>query len=1234
MTHQVYQVLVVDDDESVRESITGFLREDAGFSYAVKTAATGEEALEIIQHEHGSFDVAIVDQYLGEGISGIEVLRQIKAIYPDIQVIIFTAYEMDSVIEIFEAGAYRFIAKPPNPKELSATIRFAAEHGYSRRERKLLAALQQVSEAINSSLELHKILQLSCESAVKLFAVDHSALVRFAKDRQTGEIVAEYPAKMIYPNDGSRNMTIQVAGVPAEERLLHEQEIINIRDVAQATDLGTLREELLSNNIQSLLVIPVIIDNQVIASFSLDSIGKQRTFSEYEIEACRNLANQVGNAIRNSQLFAAEALKRKEAETLRESIMSITKTLDRSEIFRIILSELKSVVPYDYASIQMLSGEKLEVINSSGFPNESEIIGLSFLLEGNNPNREVIRTREPYIVEDALEKYKGFGEFPFTKTQIRSWLGVPMLLDNRVIGMITLDKREPAFFTSAHARLALTFATQAALVIHKTELLEEAKQNGAYIQSLFESSGKVIEPLDMFEGLEKIVRKIMETALKVTGAWRAIFFLVDEGANPRVLAATGYDCPDNLVSPGRDLDLIRESGITWKVLKSCEARFIPDLNAEADEVNPKLIQDGIMAAACLPLRWAGRKIGALWIQYRSEHPFSDTEKQALQIYADQSAIAYENARRIKDLNALSDAAAEMAAATDDPALVLDAFFKSAKKLTRADAYLYWDYNYHGNSFLPHNLVSDYFTEEDVETFKREEGSTGKATAKILTESYFECSNISEAVDELFGEPIRKLLQSRKIKSLQGICLENKGEQLGVLFVDYLHVRNFTPEDKALLQSLAETGAMALKQARLLAQLHRARDLANLVARFSALNNDFKTTWELIEKEARATLGCDAITLYQYDEKKEDFEYPPLMAGVEYPERAVLSPSLPTNSIVREIWNSSEPIVAIDDIGSHPLTSPARKRRRFTQDENIKALVAMHLEADNRKVGVIFINYRKKRRFSEEEIRNIQMFGNQLAIAIRYVRRYADLKKIKALVGTKTALEWFEVISSSWGHEVKNNALSVARRAELIQMHLNKQNFDEASAELNRLNMTIEELMRNAMLAPVYKDSEFSSVGINDLIQSGIKHLRNHKPYSSTLIRLNLEAGLDAKVRVKVHVPWINRVIEMLLKNAIQAMDEAGSPERVIYICTKLSDDKQGVQITIHDTGPGISEDIKRLLFAEKIEKDNRSSGLGIGLMVIKLICDFHSGEISLIENDKPGTSFLICLPVERNMGTI
>jgi len=111
-------ILVVDDEPIVRESIRDWLK-DAG--YQVATAETGEEALEMIEKQ--DFSVMILDVRL-PGKTGIKVLREVKALKPQIKSIVITAYPtVELADEAMKLGAVDYLIKPVAPDDLERLIR-------------------------------------------------------------------------------------------------------------------------------------------------------------------------------------------------------------------------------------------------------------------------------------------------------------------------------------------------------------------------------------------------------------------------------------------------------------------------------------------------------------------------------------------------------------------------------------------------------------------------------------------------------------------------------------------------------------------------------------------------------------------------------------------------------------------------------------------------------------------------------------------------------------------------------------------------------------------------------------------------------------------------------------------------------------------------------------------------------------------------------------------------------
>ena len=117
-------ILVVDDDKSVRTTFSSVLRKEG---YRVTAVENGYEAIKAIDEE--SFDLALVDLRM-PGLDGIEVLKKIKTRRPQTRVIIFTGYgSITTAVEAIRKGATDYLNKPFSPHELKAGVKKALENG-------------------------------------------------------------------------------------------------------------------------------------------------------------------------------------------------------------------------------------------------------------------------------------------------------------------------------------------------------------------------------------------------------------------------------------------------------------------------------------------------------------------------------------------------------------------------------------------------------------------------------------------------------------------------------------------------------------------------------------------------------------------------------------------------------------------------------------------------------------------------------------------------------------------------------------------------------------------------------------------------------------------------------------------------------------------------------------------------------------------------------------------------
>jgi DNA-binding NtrC family response regulator len=111
-------ILIVDDEPIVRESIRDWLK-DAGYQVAI--AESGEEALKMMETQ--DFSILVMDVRL-PGKTGIQILKEIKALKPQIKSIVITAYpSADLAVEAMKLGAVDYLIKPIAPDELEKLIR-------------------------------------------------------------------------------------------------------------------------------------------------------------------------------------------------------------------------------------------------------------------------------------------------------------------------------------------------------------------------------------------------------------------------------------------------------------------------------------------------------------------------------------------------------------------------------------------------------------------------------------------------------------------------------------------------------------------------------------------------------------------------------------------------------------------------------------------------------------------------------------------------------------------------------------------------------------------------------------------------------------------------------------------------------------------------------------------------------------------------------------------------------
>ncbi len=160
-----WQILVVDDEEVMRESLAAWLAEDG---YGVDTAASGGDAMERARRK--DYAIYFIDLKMPGGIDGIETMMEIRRLHADASIIIITAYAtVDTAITAMKEGAQDYIVKPCNPEEISLLVNRIIKVKNLQREntilRKKLSRQYHFGDIVSKNARMQEIFALAADVA-------------------------------------------------------------------------------------------------------------------------------------------------------------------------------------------------------------------------------------------------------------------------------------------------------------------------------------------------------------------------------------------------------------------------------------------------------------------------------------------------------------------------------------------------------------------------------------------------------------------------------------------------------------------------------------------------------------------------------------------------------------------------------------------------------------------------------------------------------------------------------------------------------------------------------------------------------------------------------------------------------------------------------------------------------------------------------------------------------------
>jgi GAF domain-containing protein/CheY-like chemotaxis protein len=499
-----------------------------------------------------------------------------------------------------------------------------------------------------------------------------------------------------------------------------------------------------------------------------------------------------------------EATSREKAwlESLFEVSQIVNSTLRLDKVLDLILDVMKQVVAYDSSTIQRFTPEGLQVVACRGFPEPQQLIGRVFPPSEAYPNYRVWQSKQPEIEADMQTTYQ--------TQRVRGWLGVPLLYRGEAIGVITLDSQTPDFYNHENARVATIFANQAAIAIENARLFSETQRRLDDLNKIHQASQVIVSHLDTHQ----VLKEVVALAAKVVGTDNTSVVLVNDRG--RLI-----DSVETITAGYQDIPPLHErarpNGKTRQVLNTGQP-FIASHVDHAGNHNPFLVEAGVASYIGIPLKAKDRVVGVLFGHSFVANAFSDEQIALLTTFANQAAVAIENARlydrefrRAETLRALLTVQQEVSRnITTQSKVLLDKIARTACEVTGADCAVIYPYVAESGKYDLANLAAYGLYGELTHQDKRRLAQGGGVSSLVLREGHIVISDAAQDDRRLLQH---NFIKRERIEAFVGVRLDAT-QPVGILFVNYRRPHSWAEDELALIDLFASQAAVAILNTRL------------------------------------------------------------------------------------------------------------------------------------------------------------------------------------------------------------------------------------------------------------------------------------------------------------------------------------------------------------------------------------------------------------------------------------
>ncbi len=226
-----------------------------------------------------------------------------------------------------------------------------------------------------------------------------------------------------------------------------------------------------------LLVVPIFVQHAFWGCIGVDRYHPDHVWQQEEQDAIRTMAHSLGAAIERQHIEHQLRIERDQADTLREIGTILLSTLDVKDVLVRLLEQVRRVVPYDAANVFIIEDKLIRLVHrivSTGQPEVPDDIRPTYHFRELPLLKPIMDGKQPLVVPDTLLDPR-WAHIP-QSSYIRSWMGIPVVVRNQVVGLVALDTCQANFYNESHIKILQPFVAQANQALENASLFADVRR--------------------------------------------------------------------------------------------------------------------------------------------------------------------------------------------------------------------------------------------------------------------------------------------------------------------------------------------------------------------------------------------------------------------------------------------------------------------------------------------------------------------------------------------------------------------------------------------------------------------------------------------------------------------------------------------------------------------------------------------------------------------------------------